>query len=113
MEAKGIHLVFCEENEKSINIPHAMNKPSNFSIDHILTKAGNFSEKSKSNGIEPSSPTPKLITTQTTIDLSTKDRSFNDTTNSYLINNLDQYPPMLDWLQYTRYRPPRIPRKSA
>lgn len=30
----------------------------------------------------------------------------------YNLSKYQQYPPILDWLQYTRYRPPRLPSKG-
>lgn len=90
MDSNHVKFVFCKEDDKkSLNLPMVVNKPSNFSIDHILNKAG-----TESKSIE------------------LKNRSFDDTNDSYLVNEFNGYPPILDWLQYTRYRPPRIPRKS-
>lgn len=92
MDSKSVQLFICKNEKLPI-----VTKSSDFSIDHILNKAGNICE-TKSNNLN------------TTMDL--PNRSYNDTIdNKYLLNDLNGYPPILDWLHYTRYRPPRIPRK--
>lgn len=94
MDSKSVQL-FMRKNEK---LP-IVTKSSDFSIDHILNKAGNVFEK-------------KPINLNTSMDLT--NRSYNDTTDKkYLLNDLNEYPPILNWLHYTRYRPPRIPRKPS
>lgn len=77
--------------------PQFVNKPSNFSIDHILNSAGSTRDKY-------------------TIDCG-KQRTTNDSHNlnnqhsDHFLIESNQYPPILNWLQYTRYKPPRLPRK--
>lgn len=74
---------YCEEMcKKDITV-----KSSNFSIDHILNKAGenisNCCKMSENNVLE---------------------ESFSNKYSSELL-------PMFSWLQYTRYRPPKLTRK--
>lgn len=68
-------------------------RSSNFSIDHILNKAGNNS-----------------VMVQQSIERSFE--TFNSkNVNTVLMNSERNFTPILDWLQYTRYHPPRLPRK--
>lgn len=76
------------------NKPIIVNKPSNFSIEHILNSSG-----TKKNNHTPDNKNDIR-------------KESNNAQNCFLMgNNSHQYPPILDWLQYTRYRPPRLPRK--
>lgn len=78
--------------------PIVVNKPSNFSIDHILNNAGASIDKCAT--VDDKSPHDNT------------ESDFNDTRDCYLMdNNEHQYPPLLNWLQYSRYKPPRLPRK--
>lgn len=67
-------------------------KQSDFSIDHILNKAGDGEKKCDNQR------------------LNVKDFSELSGMNRKMIaDNNDQYMPMLNWLNYTRYRPPKLP----
>lgn len=83
--------------------PNVMSKPSNFSIDHILNSAGGASID-KCSTVESKYSNNK----------NTQNNTFGgDTRDCYIMdNNIHQYPPILNWLQYSRYKPPRLPRKS-
>lgn len=89
------HLRLSPDDEKSLHKPNFVQKPSNFSIDHILKSAGSTRDKYISE-----------CRNQTATELS----KLNETSDHFLIdNNVHQYPPILNWLQYTRYKPPRLP----
>lgn len=80
---KNSHREYCEEMcKKDVTL-----KTSNFTIDHILNKAGenirNCCKLSENNVLD--------------------DRF----TNQYASELI----PMFSWLQYTRYRPPKLTRK--
>lgn len=79
--------------------PIIVNRPSNFSIDHILNSAGSTREKCPSDCSK--SPNDEM------------QRVYDANTCYLMDNNGHQYPPILDWLHYTRYKPPRLPRKST
>lgn len=80
--------------------PNVMHKPSNFSIDHILNSAGATIDKCAT--VESRSLNDKNI----------QNGYVNETRDCYIMdNNVHQYPPILNWLQYSRYKPPRLPRK--
>lgn len=82
-------------NEKALNKPNGAQKPSNFSIDHILSSAGSTRDKYISD-----------CRNATAGELS----KLSDKSDHFLIDNdVHQYPPILNWLQYTRYKPPRLP----
>lgn len=81
-------------------MPNIMSKPSNFSIDHILNSAGTSIDKCST--VESKSPNDNDI----------QNGFVSDTRDCYLMDsNVHQYPPILNWLQYSRYKPPRLPRK--
>lgn len=86
-------------NQKPLNKPNYVHKPSNFSIDHILSNAGSTRDKYMSEcGNQPTNEMHNLS---------------NDRSDHFSIeNDVHPYPPILNWLQYTRYKPPRLPRKS-
>lgn len=86
-------------HNKSMHQQMAVNRPSNFSIEHILSSAGSTKEKfvldyskKRNDDVKPLYPDP---------------------TECYVVDNsvVHQYPPILNWLQYTRYKPPRLPSK--
>lgn len=88
------------DNNKSLHQQVIVNKPSNFSIEHILNNAGSQREKyildcgkKEKNEMKP---------------LYTDNRA-----ECFIMDNnvVQQYPPILNWLQYTRYKPPRLPSK--
>lgn len=84
-------------NDKSLNKPNFAQKPSNFSIDHILSSAGSTRDQYISNCRKP-----------TANELG----NMSDKSDHFLIDNdVHAYPPILNWLQYTRYKPPRLPSK--
>lgn len=86
-------------DKNPLNMPHFVQKPSNFSIEHILNSAGSTRDKFISDFNQH----------QVTDQMRHLSNSRND---QYLIDNdAHQYPPILDWLNYTRYKPPRLPRK--
>lgn len=86
------------DDKQSLDRPNLAHKPSNFSIDHILNSAGNTKDKYNSN-----------VGQLTVIDM----QKFNNVKNEqyFMDSQVHQYPPILNWLQYTRYKPPRLPRK--
>lgn len=67
-------------------------RSSNFSIDHILNKAGNTSVVVQQS-IQHNFDTLKC-------------KNVN-----MFVNRETNFTPILDWLHYTRYHPPRLPRK--
>lgn len=76
--------------------PEIMLKVSDFSIDHILNKAGGNSVKQ---------------TNQNSI-LDCDINSSNSSLNYEVFDkNYCNYTPILNWLNYTRYRPPKLPSK--
>lgn len=80
--------------------PNIMSKPSNFSIDHILNSAGAPIDKCAA------------VERRSSNDKNTQNGCVNDTHDCYIMDgNVHQYPPILNWLQYSRYKPPRLPRK--
>lgn len=74
--------------------PNVVIRSSDFSIDHILNKAGNSSTK---------------LFIKREYESLHNDNSHKS--NDLLIENRSNFTPILDWLQYTRYRPPKLPRK--
>lgn len=74
--------------------------PSIFTIDHILNKAGNLKQNHSSEQYQQS------------IDNQSYSDDQSDENASFSIDKLNQYPPILGWLQYTRYKPPRLPSKN-
>lgn len=84
-----------------VNKPNVNNTPSIFTIDHILNNAGitregnikTVSQRSEYEGLG---------------DWQQHDQNHRQPNN---LENVIRYPKMLDWLQYSRYRPPRLPRK--
>lgn len=92
------NIVLSPADEKQ---PNVMSKPSNFSIDHILNSAGASIDKCAT--VEQSkSPNQKC----------TQNGYVNETRDCYIMDgSVHQYPPILNWLQYSRYKPPRLPRK--
>lgn len=98
MSPERMHSDNVSSVSPNVNIkPIVVNKPSNFSIEHILNNAG--SPKNKCTTDFNKSPCDDL-------------QHYNDTNHCfYMDSNGHQYPPILDWLQYTRYKPPRLPRK--
>lgn len=89
------HIPSAPVDQKPLNRPNFVNKPSNFSIDHILNNAGSTRDKYIT---ECEHQTAKHLN--------------NDKSDHFLIeSDVHQYPPILNWLQYTRYKPPRLPRK--
>lgn len=90
------NIVLSPADEK----PNVMSKPSNFSIDHILNSAGASIDKCST--VESKSPSEK----------NTQNAYVNGARDCYVMDgNVHQYPPILNWLQYSRYKPPRLPRK--
>lgn len=86
-------------DKKPKNIPSLTNKPTNFSIDHILNSAGCARDTYTTNNCNPT--------------LNDIHKLSNDKNNHFFIEtDTNHYPPILNWLQYTRYKPPRLPRKS-
>lgn len=84
--------------------PNVLSKPSNFSIDHILNSAGAPIDKC-SVTVESKSKSPNH-------NKNTQNGYVNETRDCYIMDsNVHQYPPILNWLQYSRYKPPRLPRK--
>ncbi|XP_055317727.1 homeobox protein MSH-D [Sitodiplosis mosellana] len=85
-------------NQKPVIRPQFVNKPSNFSIDHILNSAGSTRDKYMSDCGKQ----------QTANEL----HNLNNQQSDHFIieSDVHQYPPILNWLQYTRYKPPRLPR---
>lgn len=96
-ETIRIENIVLSPNEKN---PVAVNKPSNFSIDHILNSAGASVDKCSIDDGKNSNENH------------TQNGFVNDTHDCYLMDsNVQHYPPILNWLQYSRYKPPRLPRK--
>lgn len=86
-----------DEKNKNSNV---MSKPSNFSIDHILNSAGASIDKCAT------------VESKKQNDQNNQNGFVKDTRDCYLMDsNVHQYPPILNWLQYSRYKPPRLPRK--
>lgn len=81
--------------------PVIVSKPSNFSIDHILSSAGASADKFST------------VDSKNCGENNTQNDYVNDTRDCYIMdsNGVQQYPPILNWLQYSRYKPPRLPRK--
>lgn len=75
-------------------------KQSDFSIEHILNKAG-----VDRNGVVYHHHQRLRAKDFSELD---KSASGMDRRNG---GNVDEYVPMLNWLNYTRYRPPRLPSK--
>lgn len=93
------NLPSAARDQKPLNKPNFVNKPSNFSIDHILNNAGSTRDKYISD-------CDNQMTANEIQNLN------NERSDHFLIeSNVHQYPPILNWLQYTRYKPPRLPRK--
>lgn len=69
-------------------------RSSNFSIDHILNKAGNNSAM-----------------VQQTVERNFDTLMNNKNVNAMFVKSETNYTPILDWLHYTRYHPPRLPRE--
>lgn len=78
--------------------PNIMSKPSNFSIDHILNSAGAPTDKRASVGRRSSN------------DKNTQNGCVNDTHDCYIMDD-NVHPPILNWLQYSQYKSPRLRRK--
>lgn len=74
-------------------------KTSDFSIDHILNKAGSSANKHAEYRLRPAENHPLHFAYETRNDLMNEE---------YLPCG-----PMLNWLQYSRYHPPRLPRKCV
>lgn len=66
---------------------------SNFSIDHILNKAGNTNAMVQQNNE------------------CNFEKLNNKNVNTMFVKSDTNFTPILNWLQYTRYHPPRLPRK--
>lgn len=77
------------EQNQQIDHQHLVISISDFSIDHILNRAGERCKR-----VEDCEECPK-------IDSQTMENFYKN-----------QTPPQFDWLQNTRYRPPRLPRKD-
>lgn len=75
-------------------------KQSDFSIDHILNRAGTQNNMKCDN----------LIVNK---NLFHNYHNNAECTTSDESNNFTNCAPMLSWLQYTRYRPPKLPSKCC
>lgn len=97
MDLDSIPSIF--DHKKSIHQPIVMNKPSNFSIEHILSSAGSRKDKHVLDCSKRPKDEIKPL--------------YTDRSECYIMDNnvVHQYPPILNWLQYTRYKPPRLPSK--
>lgn len=95
----------------------AQSKQSDFSIEHILTKAGEKYNKRKnenteiahscsSNNSHYSDSEEALVSEEDEIVVDSLHHA--ETVNS--ANYLQNCMPSFDWLYYTRYRPPKLPR---
>lgn len=91
MEGSGCEI---EQNGKQCDKPNGVIKSSDFSIDHILNKAGSVLAK------------PRV--TNEVFNIASTERI-----DRFLIDNQNSFTPILNWLQYSRYRPPRLPRTST
>lgn len=87
----------CDQMLNRQNDNNIIVKQSDFSIDHILNRAGNRNNKCDN-----------LIMNKNLLyhNYNTESNS-SDESNSYPNN----FTPMFSWLQYTRYRPPKLPSK--
>lgn len=81
-----------------LNKPNFVQKPSNFSIEHILNSAGNTRDQFVSDCSHQAAEAMRHLP-------STRNDQYS------IDSDIHQYPPILDWLNYTRYKPPRLPRK--
>lgn len=72
-------------------------KCSDFSIDHILNRAGDNIVEHKFNG---------------SFEIMKFENNPINEMNNFYIENTTNYAPILDWLQYTRYHPPKLPRPT-
>lgn len=72
-------------------------RSSDFSIDHILNKAGNTNN----------------VMMQQTIGRNFPNFNSKNLNAVFLRSETTNFTPILDWLHYTRYHPPRLPRKST
>lgn len=85
----------CLSSAESPKKAELIVRSSNFSIDHILTKAGNTS-----------------VMVQQSIERNFETlNNTNVNMNTRFVNSEMSFTPILDWLHYTRYHPPRLPRK--
>ncbi|XP_058811415.1 homeobox protein MSX-1 [Topomyia yanbarensis] len=96
----------------------AQSRQSDFSIEHILTKAGDkynrkrrrieetFSCSSNTSQSHSDSDEPGVSEEDEQIVVDSLDRADSAHQASYLQNCM----PSFDWLYYTRYRPPKLPR---
>lgn len=87
------------QNERK---PEIMLKVSDFSIDHILNKAGgdNMKQPNQNSVFD--------------CDInSSESRLKYEQSHEVFDKNYCNYTPILDWLNYTRYRPPKLPSKFS
>lgn len=82
-------------SERSPAIQEIDLKCSDFSIDHILNRAGS---RQIEHQLDDKFEMRKL-----------ENRPMNDMSDFY-IENSTNFTPILNWLQYTRYHPPKLPR---
>lgn len=95
MESKNS--LHTAHEDLSPNRANAISKSSDFTIEHILNKAGSKDHISHSSTINRT-----ILPENPYLDA------------EYLLNahnHQKQIAPMLNWLQYTRYKPPKIARK--
>lgn len=95
-ESRKTHSEMYMVNKSNVN-----NTPSIFTIDHILNNAGIKREeniKTHSQRLEYAGLG----------DREQHDQMYKHRNN---LENVIRCPKMLDWLQYSRYKPPRLPRK--
>lgn len=82
-------------SSQSLKSPEMAGKCSDFSIEHILNRAGSTVEHKIDSNFE-------------ILRLEPNER-MSEMKNFY-IENTTNFAPILDWLQYTRYHPPKLPR---
>lgn len=109
---KANAMELCESQSKhyrnSIAIkPNVINTPSIFTIEHILSKAGPLKETSPTFAVAADA-TGEARDRQHLHSHSVSDKSLPLDCH---LEQFNQLPPILDWLQYTRYKPPRLPSK--
>lgn len=98
MDTGGVAL--SPEDRKPLIKQIAGSKSSDFSIDHILNSAGSTKDS-------------KCMTNYKKSPMRDMRKMYDEANGCFLMdNNSHQFPPILDWLQYTRYKPPRLPSKK-
>lgn len=103
----------CENQPKNYHHlapirPTVNNTPSIFTIEHILNKAGSM-RQTNSNFADTMNNTTEVISARRNSQ-NQSESDQNSPVNCHL-EHLKVLPPILNWLQYTRYKPPRLPSK--